>query len=234
VWIYIQRTQRGLKEPRVSESPKKGEGTGNERNQIIHIQEKSFLIVYGCSSLIVVSVAQIRIEGVEEIADPEVGADSVHGNDGVEGDGPSVDVVAVDGRDARGLLVLPDTEVAVDEAVVEPEDGVTNRGVDVRHDGADTIVAPCVGAALGAGRHVGESVAVLACVYHGRACVLRLGGVAISGEAVGLVAGTGTDVEDLVGEYLLEYVVRGLNGSERATKLTPLVTHLPWIPTAPK
>ena len=54
-------------------------------------------------------------------------------------------VVAVDGRQARGVLVLPDAEVVVDERVVHPEDRVAGGGGDVGHDGADAVVTVCVG-----------------------------------------------------------------------------------------
>jgi hypothetical protein len=37
-------------------------------------------------------------------------------------------VIAVDGRRASRVLVLPDAEVMVDEGVVHPEDGVTGTG----------------------------------------------------------------------------------------------------------
>lgn len=54
-------------------------------------------------------------------------------------------VVAVDGRGADGVHVLPDAEVVVDEGVVHPEDGVRGRGGDVGHYGADAVVAVGVG-----------------------------------------------------------------------------------------
>ena len=55
-------------------------------------------------------------------------------------------VVAVDGRGADGVDILPDAEVVVDEGVVHPEDGVRGRGTDVGHYGADAVVAVGVGA----------------------------------------------------------------------------------------
>lgn len=48
---------------------------------------------------------------------------------------------AVDGGGARGVGVLPDAERVVDEQVVQEEDGVAGRGLHLRHDGADAVVA---------------------------------------------------------------------------------------------
>lgn len=135
------------------------------------------------------------VKGIHQIPDANIRADPVHGDDGVHGEGYVVGPEAVDRGAARGLLVLPDAEVAVDEGVVQEEGRVAGGGVHVGHDGADTVVSPGMGTALSTSGHVGESVAVLAGLDHGGAGVTGLGGVAVAGETVAHVSGARADVE---------------------------------------
>ena len=79
---------------------------------------------------------------------------------------------------------MPDAEVAVNEAVVQPEDGVSGRGIGVLHDGSDAVVAPGVRTRLGALGHAGKVAVGVALVYVGRVAVLRLRGVAVARQAV--------------------------------------------------
>lgn len=97
---------------------------------------------------------------------------------------------------------MPDTPVAIDEAVVEEEDGVAGRGIDVRHDGSDTVVAPGMTPALGAGLVVGIVGASLADVDVGLGTVGCVAVVVVSSETVGGVARARADVQRQEGKLL--------------------------------
>lgn len=95
--------------------------------------------------LVVVAVAQVAAHGVHDVANLDVGLQSLGGEHVVEGQvllglglgGESVDLVETVG----GVAVLPDAPVVVNEGVVHEEDRVTGRRGDVGHDSADTVVA---------------------------------------------------------------------------------------------
>lgn len=76
--------------------------------------------------LLVVDVAQVSGLGVQDIGDTSIGADAVRGQYVVGGDlvavavGGTVDLVDT----VPPLVVLPDLEVAVDEAVVQVKDRI--------------------------------------------------------------------------------------------------------------
>ena len=76
----------------------------------------------------------------------------------------------------------------VETYVMEPECGISRRGINILHDSADTVVTPCVSTALSAAGHIGKSAARVTGVNHGLASVDGLGSIAIAGEAVRLVA----------------------------------------------
>jgi hypothetical protein len=78
---------------------------------------------------------------IHDIANLHIWSDASHRHDRVHRQRVTEVVIAVDGRRASRVLVLPDAEVMVDEGVVHPEDGVTGTGRDVRHDGSDTVVS---------------------------------------------------------------------------------------------
>lgn len=70
------------------------------------------------------------------------------------------------------------------------------------HHGADTVVAPGVSTAFGAGCHVGVSSARVAGIDDGVAGVDGARVVAVTGEAVAGVAGARADVDSETGELL--------------------------------
>jgi hypothetical protein len=73
-------------------------------------------------SLVVVLVAKCRACGVKNISDLDIRLETVDIDAGVKGQRVTINVCARDGggADAR-VLVLPDAEVAIDEAMVQPE-----------------------------------------------------------------------------------------------------------------
>lgn len=97
---------------------------------------------------------------------------------------------------------MPDAEVAVDEGVVQPEDGVGGRGIRVAHDGSDAVVAVGVSTTLRAPCHLRKGAVLVAAVYHGRVGVGQGGAVAVAGETVASVGCAGSDVDGEVGELL--------------------------------
>lgn len=73
-------------------------------------------------SLVVVLVAKCRACGVKNIPDLDIRLETVNIDASVKGQRVTIDVIAIDGGGAdAGVLVLPDAEVTVDEAVVQPE-----------------------------------------------------------------------------------------------------------------
>lgn len=141
------------------------------------------------ATLVIVLVAQRAGHGVQDIP-------NAHGRTEVINIDCSIQPKLVTLRIGSGDLcdagvtavVLPDAEVAVDEAVVQEEDRVGRGSVGVLHDGADAVVAPGVGTSLGARGHVRVRAARVAGVDDGVACVDGLGVVAVAREAVALVA----------------------------------------------
>lgn len=83
---------------------------------------------------------------------------------------------------------MPDAEVAVDETMVQPEDGVGGRTVGVLHDSSDTVVAPSVRTTLGAGSHTSKVAVSIALSNVVGVAVLRLCAVTVAGKAMRLVA----------------------------------------------
>jgi hypothetical protein len=152
--------------------------------------------------LVVVLVAQSGARSIKDIPDTDGRAEVVDVDSGVESQWVASLVVSVDGVDTVRVLVLPDAEVAVNEAVVQPEDGVGGRSPGVLHDSADTVVSPGVRTTLGAASHAGIVALVVASVYHLRVGVGSLGVVVVTGEAVEVVILAGTDVDSQVGELL--------------------------------
>jgi hypothetical protein len=146
-------------------------------------------------NLVVVLVAQRSASGVQNIPDTHVRADAVDIDRRIQGKRVTSLVGAVDAVYTSRVLVLPDAEVAVNKAVVQPEDGVGRRRPGVLHDGANAVVSPGVRATLGARGHVGVAVLVVAAVDHGGVGVDRLGVVVVAGQAVEVVVLAGTDVD---------------------------------------
>jgi hypothetical protein len=151
---------------------------------------------------VVVLVAQRRARRVQDIPDPDSRADIVHVHGGVQGERVARLVSSINVAQTERVLVLPDAEVAVDEGVVQEEDGVGGRAVRVGHDSADAVVAPRVRGTLRAAGHVAVCALVVASVNH---TLVGVGGgrvVVVAGKAMKLVAGAGTDVDGEVGELL--------------------------------
>jgi hypothetical protein len=157
--------------------------------------------------LVVVLVAQGCASSIEDVPDADGGAEVVHIDGGVQGKRVACLVGAVNSLGTRSGLVLPDAEVAVDEAMVQPEDGVSRRAVGVLHDSTDTIVSPSVRRTLGATGHAGIIVLVVATVDELGAGVDGLGVVIVTGKAMEVVVCAGTNVNCQVGEllYLVNY-----------------------------
>jgi len=65
---------------------------------------------------------------IHDIANLHIWSDASHRHDRVHRQRVAEAVIAVDGRRASRVLVLPYAEVVVDEGVVHPEDGVTGTG----------------------------------------------------------------------------------------------------------
>jgi hypothetical protein len=140
-------------------------------------------------TLVIVAVAQRRRLCVDDVADGHIRSDTLHVDHRVHANFRAVHVLSVHTScsDARGVGILPDAVVVVDEEVVKPEDGVAGRRVDVAHDTTDTVVAVGVGATFGARGHVlvgwvhGRVVARVDPVF---VSVLGQGGVASALKAV--------------------------------------------------
>jgi hypothetical protein len=146
-------------------------------------------------TLVVVLVAQSGAGGVKDIPDANIRADTINIDGGIQSKWVAGAVSSVNIVDTSRVLVLPDTEVAVNEAVVQPENGVGGRRPGVLHDGANAVVSPGVRTTLGATGHVGICSLVVATVNHGRVGVDRLGVVVVAGEAVKVVVLAGADVD---------------------------------------
>jgi hypothetical protein len=118
------------------------------------------------TSLVVVFVAQSSARRVQDIPDLDSGADVVYIDGGVKGETVAELVSSIDVAHTRPVRVLPDAEVAVNEAVVQPEDGVGGRGVGVLHDSTDTVVTPSVRTTLGTAGHVGVGALGITTVHN--------------------------------------------------------------------
>lgn len=155
-------------------------------------------------NLVVVLVAQGGRLSVEDVPDADSGAEIVHIDGGVKAELVALGVRAGDLGDAGvAAVVLPDAEVAVDEGVVQEEDGVGGGGVGVLHDGTDTVVAPGVSTAFSARGHVRVRGARVAGVDDGAVGVGCAAIISVASEAVALVARAGTDVDGKAGELLV-------------------------------
>ena len=163
------------------------------------------------TTLVVVLVAQGAGHGVQDIPDAHGRTEVINVNRSIQ---PKLVTLRIGSGDLRDTgvtaVVLPDAEVAVDEAVVQEEDGVGGGSVGVLHDGADAVVAPGVGTTLGARRHIWIRAARVAGVDDGVAGVDGLGVVAVAREAVALVARAGADVDGKAGELLCFVSIWGL------------------------
>jgi hypothetical protein len=181
--------------------------------------------------LVVVLVAQGCASSIEDVPDTDGGAEVVHVDGGVQGERVACLVGAVDRLGTRRGLVLPDAEVAVNEAVVQPEDGVRGRAVGVLHDSTDTVVSPSVGRTLGATGHAGVVVLVVATIHELGTGVDSLGVIVVTGKTMEVVVCAGTDVDSQVSE-LLSLV--SCDSEEREIDvLTPLVIQFPPALTPP-
>lgn len=156
------------------------------------------------SRLVAVLVAHGVADCVHHIANLHVGPEVVQNDRGVHGKRCVASSSAVNVASAGTVGVLPDAEVTVNHAVVEPEDWVTGRSIHVAHDAADTVVPVGVRALLSA---LGEVLVVLQRLATVDDVGVDLGQVvvvAVAREAVVLVggAGTGANVQGKVGELL--------------------------------
>lgn len=153
-------------------------------------------------SLVVVLVAQGCARGVENVPDAHGRAEIVHVNSGVQAKRVACLVGSVNGLQTGRGLVLPDTEVAVNEAVVQPEDGVCGRAIGVLHDSTNTVVSPSVRTTLGATGHTSIVALVVATIDVLRATVDSLRVVIVTGKAMEVVVRAGTDIDGQVGKLL--------------------------------
>jgi hypothetical protein len=120
---------------------------------------------------VVVLVAQRCARRVQDIPNPNSRADVVYVDSSVHSERVACLVGSVNIVYTRRILVLPDAEVTVNEAVVQPKDRVGWRRPRVRHNSANTVVSPCVCGTLGAAGHVAVGALVVASVNHALVCV---------------------------------------------------------------
>lgn len=147
--------------------------------------------------------------GIKNVPDADSWSHIVDVDGGIERKAVSCPVGATDAVDASRVLVLPDAEVAVNEEVVQPEDGVGRRGKGILHDSSDTVMTPGVRSSLRALSHAGIIAKGVALVD---VCLVAVGGlsaVTIARKTMDLVALAGTNVECEIGE-LLDAIVSGL------------------------
>ena len=154
--------------------------------------------------LVVVLVAQSLIGGIQDLPDGHITAHAVHIDRGIESKWVSTLIVTIDGADTVGILVLPDAPVAVNEAVVKPEDGVSRRGPNVKHNRSNAIVAPGMRTGLSASSHASKVAHAVAVVNVALVAVSGPLGVVVTSEAVRLVVLTRTDIKSEVGELLVK------------------------------
>jgi hypothetical protein len=144
---------------------------------------------------VVVLVAQPCAHGVQDISNLNSWADVVYVDCGVHSERVAGLVSSVNVVDTGRVLVLPDAEVAVNKAVVQPKDRVGGRRPGVRHDSSDTVVTPCVGGTLGAAGHITVGALVVASINHALVCVCSLAVVVVASEAMKVVVRAGSDVD---------------------------------------
>lgn len=111
-----------------------------------------------------------------------------------------------------------ETERAVNEGMVEPEEWVANGGLDIGHDSSDTVVTISVVTKLSASSQtgvVGVAGAEIEIFLVAVACKTAL---TVTGQAMNRVAVAGADVENQVGKllpnlisYLFEYMILFFN-----------------------
>jgi hypothetical protein len=153
-------------------------------------------------SLVVVLVAQGSARRVQDIPDADSWADVVYIDGGVKCETVASLVSSVDAVDTVAVLVLPDAEVAVNEGVVQPEDGVGGRCEGILHDSADTIVTPSVRTTLGTAGHLGVRALGITSIHHVRVCVGSLRVVVVTRKTMEGVARAGPNVDRKVSELL--------------------------------
>lgn len=91
--------------------------------------------------------------------------------------------------------------------MVEEEDGVSRRRIDILHNGTNAVVAPGVCSAFRASSHVGVGRSGVAAVDHLCVRVYGFAVVIVAGEAVSAVSGTWANVEGETGEFLASLLV---------------------------
>ena len=160
------------------------------------------------SKLVVVVVAQEAALGVHDLVERDA-LRQAHAAQHVVERGRLAVVAAVLRRGAAdrvgpgaGVGALPDAVVAVDEGVVQEEDGVLRRRLHVGHDPTDGVVAVRVGAQERAVVHVLKVVVRVARVDEARRDRRARLLVDAARQAVLRVRAAGTDIELHVGELL--------------------------------
>jgi hypothetical protein len=154
-------------------------------------------------SLVVVLVAQGSACRVQDVPDADSWADVVYIDGGVKCEAVASLVSSVDVVDTAPVRVLPDAEVAVNEGVVQPEDGVGGRCVGILHDSADTVVTPSVRTTLGTAGHGGVRALCITSIHHVRVCVGSLRVVVVTRKTMEGVARAGSNVDRKVSELLV-------------------------------
>jgi hypothetical protein len=157
-------------------------------------------------------------QGVQNITDLDIRSNPTHVDDGIEGQRVAVVVDAVDRVSTYGrVIVLPDTEAVIDEAVVHIEDRITGAGRDIGHDATDTVVSISVGSrpigkqlvhhfffflfslwrhlpAFTAALHIGVRRSGVASVDETRVALRGQGSIASTRQAVRRIAGAWANV----------------------------------------
>jgi hypothetical protein len=158
-------------------------------------------------ALVVVLVAQCGASGVQDIPDTDIGHHSGRVDSGIECERVATDVVTVDLAEPLWVLVGVEAEGTVNEGVVEEEEWVSNRGLDVRHDSSDTIVAIGVVTKLNAPTQTGVVRVAGAEIDIFLVAVACLTAVTVTCQTVNNVAIAGADVKNQVGELTIPYTL---------------------------
>jgi hypothetical protein len=144
---------------------------------------------------VVIFVAQRCARRVQNISNPDSRADVVNVDGSVQSERVASLVGSVNVVHTRRVFVLPDAEVAVNEAVVQPKDRVGWRCPGVGHDSSNTVMSPRVRGTFGAAGHVSVGALVVASINHALICVCSRRVIVVAGEAVKVVVLAGTNID---------------------------------------
>jgi hypothetical protein len=166
-------------------------------------------MLFFCHDLVCVEVAHGAVLSIDNVTNGHIRAQALHSDDSVKSErraGVVVVDAAIDSCLTRVVSVLPRPEVAVDEEVVQEENGIGWRRGYVSHDGADAVVPVRVRAQLGAVLHVRISRAGVARVDKVGVALCRQGLIDSPRQAVVRVARAGPNVANGIGKALVGVV----------------------------